>query len=201
MKYLVFCLSAALCGCPAATEDLLEGLPTANEPVVLEPGPMEGADSLPGTAEASDPAVGYATPDTWTSRPPSSSMRVAEWVLPGDASCALFSFPGGGSVDANFQRWLGQFEQPDGTPSADAARRMNMEVSGVAVEFLQVTGTFNAPNPQMNGPGESLPNYGLFGAVFSTEPAPYFLKCTGPAPAIQAQAEELTAFVASFVFR
>jgi hypothetical protein len=128
-------------------------------------------------------------------------MRVAEWVLPGEAICALFSFPGGGSVDANFQRWLGQFEQPDGTPSADAARRMNMDVSGINVEFLQVTGTFNAPNAQMNGPGETFQNHGLFGAVFSTEPAPYFLKCTGPAPAIQEQAEELTEFVASFVFR
>ncbi len=201
MKYLFPCLAVALCGCPAASDDLLDGLPTEVEPIVLEPGPIEGAAALPSQAEPTASGVTYDVPETWTGRPPASSMRVAEWALPGDAVCALFTFPGGGSVDANFQRWLGQFEQPDGTPSADVARRMSMDVSGVNVEFLQVTGTLNAPNAQMNGPGEQLPNHGLFGAVFSTQPAPYFLKCTGPAAAIQEQAEELTAFVSSFVFR
>ena len=200
MKYLLLCLMAVLCGCPAASDDLLEGMPVSNDPVVLEPGPIDGAEALPTQPAPAANGVNYVVPETWTSRPPSSSMRVAEWVLPGEATCALFTFPGGGSVDANFQRWLGQFVQPDGSPSSEAARRMSMEVSGVNVEFLQVTGTFNAPNPQMNGPGETLPDHGLFGAVFSTEPAPYFLKCTGPAAAIQAQAEELTAFVSSFVF-
>lgn len=127
-------------------------------------------------------------------------MRVAEWGLPASAECALFTFPGGGSVDANFERWLGQFTQPDGSSSADVARRMSMDVHGLRVEFLQVTGTFHASNPMMNGPGETLPDYALFGAVFPTQPAPTFLKCTGPRQAIADEADVLTEFVSSFAF-
>ena len=127
-------------------------------------------------------------------------MRIAEWALPGDAVCALFSFPGGGTVDANFERWIGQFTLPDGGDVAASARRMSMNVRGVAVEFLQVAGTFHASNPAMNGPGETLPGHALLGAVFSVSPTPYFLKCTGPEAAIQQEAEALTAFVGSFEF-
>jgi hypothetical protein len=189
-------------GCQAP-EELLDGAPTGHVPVVVDSealAPSEGlANSPPSRSNAG--RVSFETPDDWEERPPSNSMRVAEWSVPGDGVCALFSFPGGGTIDANFERWLGQFSQPDGSESAAAARRMTMDVRGVPVEFLQVSGTFHASNSMMNGPGEALPDHALFGAVFPVSPAPYFLKCTGPEASFQAEAEALTAFVASFEFR
>src|SRR5579864_803219 len=67
----------------------------------------------------------YTAPAGWTSKTPSSSMRVAEFVLPradgdkDDASLVVyfFSATGGGSVQANVDRWISQMAQPDGRAS------------------------------------------------------------------------------------
>lgn len=198
----VLTLVAAVAACEPRS-DLFEGVPQPTTPTVVDAGAIayDSAAARANTERAPSPrGVRYDVPADWDARPPSSSMRVAEWGLPGAAECALFTFPGGGSVDANFERWLGQFTQPDGRSSTDVARRMSMDVRGFEVQFLQVTGTFHASNAMMNGPGETLPDHALIGAVFPTQPAPYFLKCTGPRGAIADQAEVLTEFISSFVF-
>ena len=55
-------------------------------------------------------------PKTWTESPPTGSMRLAQWSIgekdPGEL--VLFNFPGGGSIDANINRWVGQFQQAVG---------------------------------------------------------------------------------------
>ena len=63
----------------------------------------------------------FAAPPTWTPRPSTSSMRVAEFVVPRvagdpeDAETIVYFFGGtGGSVDANIERWVGQFQTESG---------------------------------------------------------------------------------------
>ena len=67
------------------------------------------------------PTLKYDMPEGWTSKPASSRMRVAEFVLPKvagdteDATLVITYFGGqGGTVQANFDRWLTQMTQPDG---------------------------------------------------------------------------------------
>ena len=73
-------------------------------------------------------ALSFTAPESWKPRPAASSMRVAEFVVPKvgtdpeDADVVIYFAGGGGSVDANIQRWIGQFQQPSGAPAKDAGR-------------------------------------------------------------------------------
>ena len=77
-------------------------------------------------------------------------MRVATYGIPAeegdgeDAECAVFYFgPGqGGTVRANLQRWYGQFEQPDGRPSSEAAQLQETTVDGIKITVVDVSGTY-----------------------------------------------------------
>ena len=72
----------------------------------------------------------FQVPGDWARVPAPSDMRAAQFRVPqadGDAEdgeLVLFFFgkEQGGSADQNVERWTGQFTQPDGKPSKDAAR-------------------------------------------------------------------------------
>ena len=91
-----------------------------------------------------------ASPE-WTAQQASSSMRVAEYVLPRaagdteDGELIVYFFGGsGGSVDANIERWLGQMQQPDGRASRDVATRSTRVINGLNVTTLDLAGTYVA---------------------------------------------------------
>ena len=91
--------------------------------------------------------LGYDAPAEWTSKPSSSSMRVAQWELLGDdasAEVVIFYFGegGGGGVDANLDRWLGQFEQPDGSSTREKATITERSVNGLELTIVDMRGTF-----------------------------------------------------------
>ena len=94
----------------------------------------------------------FEMPKGWVPKAPSSSMRVAEFVLPKadgdaeDATLTVYSFPGGGgTVEANLERWIGQMSQPDGKPSKEVAKTSTMtSTSGVKMTLVDVPGTYIA---------------------------------------------------------
>ena len=58
--------------------------------------------------------------------------------------CGVFYFgPGqGGGVQANVDRWIGQFQQPNGKPSKDVAHMGKKTIHGFNVTTVDVTGTY-----------------------------------------------------------
>jgi len=149
---------------------------------------------LPAVA-AADSAAGikWTAPATWrqeAARP----MRAATYSIPaskGDseaAECAVFYFgPGqGGSVDANVQRWVGQFETPDGKPLSPPAAKKD-KVNGLAVTRLDLQGTYLASMGRMAASGAvKKPGYQLLGAIVEAPEGPVFFKLTGPAKTVTA---------------
>ncbi len=127
-----------------------------------------------------------ASPE-WLEQQPSSTMRVAEYLLPRqqgdveDADLVVFYFGGGGgTVEANLERWTNQMLQPDGTPSAEVATTTSFLVGDLPVTLLDVPGTFAAevrPGSRMH---YYKPNFRLLAAVVETAAGPYFFKLTGP---------------------
>jgi len=91
-----------------------------------------------------------AAPADWTTKPITSSMRAADFVLPGkpgaDAELVVYYFGenGAGSIDDNLDRWLGQFEQPSGVPSREVAKIEKTKFAGQDATFVSVTGRFVA---------------------------------------------------------
>ncbi len=150
----------------------------------------------------------YTAPENWVKEKPATSMRKAQFRLPGqdgaeDAVLAIFYFPrGGGSVEANIQRWYGQFKQPDGSRTAELAEEKKITVNDLAVTMVYATGTFmKSKSPMMmGGPKEAMEDYAMLAAVVETEKAPWFVKATGPKQTIDHWRPSFNKFVQSFHF-
>src|SRR5258708_5078869 len=85
----------------------------------------------------------FDAPPGWVSKPPASSMRVAEFTLPKaagdteDAALAIYFFGGqGGNVQANLDRWIGQMQQPDGKSSKALAKTTTMTSHGLGITVV-----------------------------------------------------------------
>ena len=146
--------------------------------------------------------ITFDVPAGWKSSRPSSTMRRAQLSIPpvaGDKdSCevVLFAFPGGaGSVDANIERWAGQFRGANDAPPKPVSKvekGQNTEVTRV-----EISGRYVAP--LMPGSRETVdkPNYKLVGAIVVTPEISYFLKVVGPEATMKAAAKDFDALIAS----
>lgn len=161
--------------------------------------------------EAPNPHAGelvYSVPDGWVKEEPKSRMRKAQFRMPGvdgadDAVLAVFYFPGtGGTVDANLQRWYGQFKQPDGSPTGHHAEKKMVEANGMPVTLVYVTGTYLAsPSGMMGGDVVEKPNYAMLAAIVETPNGPWFFKAVGPQKTIDHWRPQFEKFVQTFQFK
>lgn len=116
-------------------------------------------------------------------------MRLATYMIPhaaGDAEngeCGVYYFgPGqGGSVEANLDRWIGQFVQADGKPSKTAAKVEKRTLHGLKVTTVDVSGAYTGMGGPMAQTGKPVPGYRLLGAVVEGPQGSIFFKFTGPA--------------------
>ena len=124
--------------------------------------------------------INYKAPEGWVSEKPASSMRKAQYRIPGkngggDAELAVFNFPGtGGSTDANIQRWYGQFKHADGQGTGDDIQKEKVTANGLDVTLVYFTGTYlQSKNPNMMmGPKEEKPGYALLAAIVDVGDSP-----------------------------
>lgn len=148
--------------------------------------------------------VTFKAPDGWLAETPTNPMRKAQYRLPGqagDGEMAVFFFPGaGGSVDANLDRWYGQFKQPDGKATKDKVTSQSKEVNGLKVTVVYVTGTYlkSRDGSMMGGPVDEMPNYALRAAIVETSNGPWFYKAVGPQKTIDQWNKAFEEMVNSF---
>jgi hypothetical protein len=131
-------------------------------------------------------AFEFSRPAGWKWIVPSSGMRKAQLEVPGGnnekAEITFFHFgPGqGGSVDANVERWFGQF--PGGRTSRSEASQ-----GRTLVYYVQAQGTFQSGMP--GGPTTPLEAYALQGAILQdAQSGDVFVKMTGPEALVQLSA-------------
>jgi hypothetical protein len=158
------------------------------------------------TPQSATGTLGYTAPADWHARPPASSMRVAEFVIPRangdreDGELIIYYFgAGGGSAEANIQRWIGQMQQPGGRP-ADA-RRETRVIHGLKVSMVDVSGTYVAEMSPGASEHFDKPDYRLRAAVVETPHGSYYIKMTGPAKTMAAASPMYDKFVASLRFQ
>ena len=130
----------------------------------------------------------WTAPDGWVQETPSSSVRLAQYHVPGaggDAEFVVFYFgPGqGGDPMANALRWAGQFQQPDGRPSSEALKTETRSMGNRSALMVEVTGTYANP---MADPTPH-PGSMLLGAVVEGPDANWFFKLTGPEATVASQ--------------
>ncbi len=158
--------------------------------------PASGASSTPQAGRQDSTAgISWTAPPSWVSEG-SRPMRAATYRVPAAGSgeageCAVFYFgPGqGGDVESNLKRWIGQFEQPDGKSSEQAARINKETVNGLSATLVDLSGTYMAGGP-MAAVKEPRPGYRLLGAIVEAPEGNVFFKLTGAAETVAANAVE-----------
>lgn len=156
----------------------------------------------PGGGGAGVP-VEWEAPEAWQKVQPSSSMRKAQYKLPGPegaapATLAVYYFGAqqGGSVQANIDRWTGQFETAEGGSGSDAAETTKREVAGMTVHMVDVAGTFN-PGRGM-GAGGPKQDHRMLASIVETGRGPVFFKLVGPEQTVGSHESEFESLVDSF---
>lgn len=174
---------------PAATS-----LPSSSTIAVGHGSAVTAPNSVPMRSADAASGVKWTPPARWQTGP-EKPMRAATYLIPaasGDsegAECAVFMNIGGG-VDANLKRWIGQFEQPDGSSSEARAQQKKETINGFPVTTVDLTGTFTGGGMAMGGPATKKAGYRLLGAIVETTQGEVFFKLTGPAKTVQAAQSE-----------
>lgn len=182
---LVLALVVTACSKPS------EPAPAASAPELSAPAPRGPAttdaptDKSAPSASASPKAGGltWTAPKPFVARTPKSSMRAAEYGIEGDAQSELtvfyFGADQGGGVEANMNRWLGQFKQADGSDAV--AKRSERTVNNMSVATIETTGTYGGG---MAAPGAPPPaaieDAALLGAIAKGPEGSVFFKLVGP---------------------
>jgi hypothetical protein len=135
-------------------------------------------------------ALHFTAPRAWNPRPSTSAMRVAEFVVPRavgdseDAETIVYFFGGsGGGVDANIERWVGQFQTESGGP-VPPPKRTSSANGPLTITAIDVTGTYVAQVRPGSAERFNKPNFRMWAAVVETPKGPYFVKLTGPIPTV-----------------
>lgn len=149
---------------------------------------IAGAAGSPDTAAAAEATISLGelkltVPAEWEKRQPKSTIINYEFAAPaaeGEKAGGRFTvMAAGGGVQANLDRWFGQFKQPDGSATRDKAKVEKRTINGHEVHIADIGGTFeDKPGPM--APGVLRENYRMLGAIIVTPQAEFFLKFTGP---------------------
>ncbi len=177
---------------PGSTSEMPPGDASGGAP---QAGP--GESHPPVVQSGSNPGIAWTVPGRWADQG-GSAMRLATYVFNGphdtQAQCAVYYFgPGqGGSVQANLERWQGEFKDA----KQDAPRII--DAPGARVTLLSLRGTYMA-HVGMVGPGSSteMPGWALLGAIAEGPNGSVFFKLTGPQAAVRAAATDFETMLKS----
>jgi hypothetical protein len=134
-------------------------------------------------------------PANWESKQPGSSIIAAEFVLPraqgDDSDGRLTLSTAGGTLEANLDRWKGQFD-----PQPQEATQEEIDVAGLKVTIVDYSGDFNDQRGPF-APAVKRSGYRMIAAVVPIEGQLYFIKATGPKGTIANHADAIHKFIRS----
>jgi hypothetical protein len=147
--------------------------------------------------------VHWTAPAGWKTEAP-QPMRAATYTVtaaPADkanAECGVYFFGAGqgGSVDANIERWKGQFKDAAGKPAPAKIFRRPPD-KGITITTIDTSGQYSG----LGGPissGLSVPGYRLLGAIVEAPGGNIFVKFVGPAKTVSANQAKFEQLLNSF---
>lgn len=174
-----------------------EGLPPGHPPTGAgDPAAVMGM--APGAADVAPSALSWTAPPRWQQVPNASTMRLATYRVPhapGDAEDPELTITqAGGSVEANAQRWIGQF----GPEGAKTAKQSTRTVGTLAIAIVEVEGKFVSG---MGREGREEERWAMLGAIVQTPGMPHFFKLTGPVKSVKAAHAEFDALIGSVALK
>jgi hypothetical protein len=132
-------------------------------------------------------------PSTWETVPKKSNMLDYEFRAPKEAkedAARITIMMSGGGVDANVDRWIGQFE---GATKKDA-KIEKKDIAGSTVHIVDISGTYKdsmGGGPFAPGPVKKRENHRMLGAIIETKDAgTVFVKMTGDQAIVEQLADD-----------
>jgi hypothetical protein len=154
-------------------------------------GPAAGSAEHPPASAPAAGASAFPAQEGWVVETPTSAMRKAQFRLPrtgkdtADASLVVYHFGAqAGSLQANLDRWCGQFVQPDGKPSSEMMKTSQREVNGIPVHEVDLSGTYVAETAPGSGEHVHEEGWRMLAAVFEAKDGPYYAKLVGPSATV-----------------
>lgn len=174
-------------GHPAVSGEVASDLPPGH------PAVNGGAAAQMPTADPGASTLHWAAPARWVVSPNTSSMRLATYKVPraaGDPEDADVSVTQvGGSLEANIDRWIGQFD----AAARGGVKRTQRTVHGLSVVIVEIHGTYSSGMD----PSADRPHWALLAAIVETPGMPHFFKITGPEKTVTSARSELDELIGS----
>jgi hypothetical protein len=128
--------------------------------------------------------IKLTAPKEWQRKQPRTSIVEYEFAVPaaqGDQTDGrLTVMSAGGGIDANIDRWYGQFTQPDGGSTRDRAKIKKQMIAGEEVHVVDLSGTYKDQAGPL-APATERPKYRMLAAIIPVKGAgTYYLKFYGP---------------------
>jgi hypothetical protein len=154
------------------------------------------AQENPATMPLAGGKLQLTAPGSWIRKRPQTAIVEHEFAIPpakdDKAEGRLTVMAAGGGIEANIDRWYGQFTQPDGGSTKDRAKIHKIKVGGDEVHLVDLSGTFRDQRGPV-APAIERPKYRMLAAIIATKGAGnYFIKFYGPERTV---AENEKAFV------
>jgi len=141
-------------------------------------------------------------PSDWAAKPVTSRMRVADFLMSGkagEAELIVFNFGSGGAggIEENVNRWLDQFQQPDGKSSRDVAKIEKTKFGGQDATYVSVAGRYVTQGMPGGGGPVDKPDQALLAAIVGSPSGPYYFKLVGPKETVDTNAKAFRAMLDS----
>lgn len=142
-----------------------------------------------------------SVPVEWEKGHPRSTMRLAEFTLPGpggDAELVVYRFEGGaGDVEANIERWKGQFEPPEGKSMDELTKVEKRTHAELEITVMDVSGRYVAAVRPGAAAQHDEADYRMLTAIVEGSGDPFFFKAVGPKKTLDVWAEAYETMLAS----
>ncbi len=169
------------------------------------------ADDAPSAAkptdhkiDLADGAISLAGPESWVRKTPRVRFIDREFAVPaakGDGQDGRVTVMGaGGSIEANIDRWIGQFAQPDGSETKNQVPEAERKktIAGLEVHFVDLRGTYRDMPAPFDPSSKAVDREGyrmLAAIIVSPKLGNYFIKFYGPKQTVSDHADEFQKMV------
>lgn len=140
----------------------------------------------------------FSKPVTWIETPPTTSLRQANYSVPGRsgaeaAELAVFVFSGAERIELelHLERWRQQF-QPDADGRRPEPEVERVQFNGTDAAIVTLVGSYMKPATAWFTPGQALVT-----AVFDTEDGQVMLRLTGPEETVRDALPQFRALIES----
>lgn len=125
-------------------------------------------------------------PASWEKQTPKNNFRMVQFKVAkvegddADAEFYVSKLAGGGTVEDNIKRWVGQFADGKASETKKAERPK------LTIYTTEITGTFIEKKFPMDTKGTARPGWKMLGAIAETPDGTLYIRLTGPGKTVDA---------------